>query len=88
LLLEKEPKKLGEDVAIQIPPIDDSKFVSRLNADRTKDAKSDARSAASPGSADISVKPGAGAAPSPAPATPRRLRKRRNHPLHLSRYRP
>jgi len=68
LLLEKEPKKLGEDVAIQIPPIDDGKFVSRLNADKTKDAKSDAKSGASPGSADIAVKPDAGAAPSAAPA--------------------
>ena len=30
LLLESEPKPLGEEVAIKIPPIDDGKFVSRL----------------------------------------------------------
>jgi DedD protein len=30
MLLESDPKPLGEDVSVRIPPIDDSKFVSRL----------------------------------------------------------
>jgi DedD protein len=31
MLLESEPKPLGEDVAIKIPPVDDGKFVNRLS---------------------------------------------------------
>ena len=30
LLLEKEPRPLGDDVSVQIPPVDESKFVNRL----------------------------------------------------------
>ncbi len=32
LLLEKEPRPLGDDVSVQIPPVDEGKFVNRLNA--------------------------------------------------------
>jgi DedD protein len=31
MLLESDPKPLGEDVSIKIPPVDDGKFVNRLN---------------------------------------------------------
>ena len=31
MLLESDPKPLGEDVAVRIPPVDDGKFVNRLN---------------------------------------------------------
>jgi DedD protein len=31
MLLESEPRPLGEDVAVKIPPVDDGKFVNRLN---------------------------------------------------------
>jgi DedD protein len=31
LLLESDPKPLGEDVSVRIPPVDDGKFVNRLN---------------------------------------------------------
>ena len=31
MLLESDPKPLGEDVAVKIPPVDDGKFVSRLS---------------------------------------------------------
>ena len=31
MLLESEPKPLGEDVAVKIPPVDDGKFVNRLS---------------------------------------------------------
>jgi DedD protein len=30
MLLEKEPQPLGEDVSVQIPPVDEGKFVNRL----------------------------------------------------------
>jgi DedD protein len=30
LLLEKEPRPLGDDVSVQIPPVDEGKFVNRL----------------------------------------------------------
>ena len=30
MLLESDPKPLGEDVSVKIPPVDDSKFVSKL----------------------------------------------------------
>jgi DedD protein len=30
MLLESDPKPLGEDVAVKIPPVDEGKFVSKL----------------------------------------------------------
>ena len=36
LLLEQDQRPLGDDVSVQIPPIDDSKFVSRLAGDKGK----------------------------------------------------
>jgi len=41
LLLEKEPKPLGDDVSVQIPPVDEGRFVNRLTPKSA--AKSDAR---------------------------------------------
>jgi DedD protein len=38
MLLETEQKPLGDDVSVKIPPVDDSKFVNRLNESRAKDA--------------------------------------------------
>jgi DedD protein len=35
MLLESDPRPLGEDVSVRIPPVDDSKFVSKL-ADKGK----------------------------------------------------
>ena len=35
ILLDSDPKPLGEDVSVKIPPVDDSKFVSKL-ADKGK----------------------------------------------------
>ena len=32
MLLESEPKPLGEDVTVKIPPVDNGKFVNKLNA--------------------------------------------------------
>ncbi|HEX8739460.1 MAG TPA: hypothetical protein VF925_04890, partial [Casimicrobiaceae bacterium] len=31
MLLEREPKPLGNDVSVQIPPVDSGKFVNRLS---------------------------------------------------------
>jgi DedD protein len=47
MLLESDPKPLGDDVAVKIPPVDDSKFVNRLNEPQPKSEpiKGDANSA-------------------------------------------
>jgi DedD protein len=45
MLLESEPKPLGEDVSVRIPPVDDGKFVSKLG-DKVKDAPAPAKPAA------------------------------------------
>jgi DedD protein len=37
LLLEKEPKPLGDDVAVQIPPVDEGRFVNRLTGQTSKE---------------------------------------------------
>jgi DedD protein len=42
MLLETEQKPLGEDVSVKIPPVDDGKFVNRLNDNAPKDAASGA----------------------------------------------
>ena len=54
MLLEKEPRPLGDDVSVQIPPVDEGKFVNRLTgkADDRKplpkaDGKTNAGAAAS-----------------------------------------
>lgn len=39
MLLESDPRPLGEDVAVKIPPVDDGKFVNRLNDPATKTDK-------------------------------------------------
>jgi DedD protein len=39
LLLENEPKPLGDDVSIQIPPIDNGKFINPLSPGRGPDSK-------------------------------------------------
>jgi len=48
LLLEQEQKPLGDDVSIQIPPIDDGKFVTRLPGDKAKEGAGKAESKAEP----------------------------------------
>jgi len=63
LLLENEPKPLGDDVSIQIPPIDNGKFVNPLSPGKPPDPK--IRSDARPSSNAPSV-----SAPAPAPQPP------------------
>jgi DedD protein len=43
LLLEQEQKPLGDDVSVQIPPVDEGRFVSRLTGDKGKEAQGDAK---------------------------------------------
>jgi DedD protein len=43
LLLEKEPKPLGDDVSVQIPPVDEGKFINRLTG-RGSDTKASSKS--------------------------------------------
>ena len=45
MLLESEPRPLGEDVAVKIPPVDDGKFVNRLNDPAGKSAPAAPKSA-------------------------------------------
>src|SRR4051812_2317935 len=80
MLLEREPRPLGEDVAVRIPPVDNGKFVNRLSGDSAKESAPPATGAA-PATAAPSGKPadakgnttvGADSRSSapPAPATP------------------
>ena len=62
LLLESEPKPLGDDVSIQIPPIDNGKFVNPLSSGKTADVKGRPQVKAE---APASVAPAASAAPTP-----------------------
>jgi DedD protein len=72
LLLESEPKPLGDDVSIQIPPIDNGKFVNPLSPD--KPASPPDKPASPPGkNADAGVKsvpPAGAAAPAPIETPP------------------
>jgi DedD protein len=69
LLLEKEPRPLGDDVSVQIPPVDESKFVNRLtgkSGDTKALPKAESKAGVPPAKAE--VKPDASAAPAIAPA--------------------
>ena len=49
MLLEKEPQPLGEDVSVQIPPVDEGKFVNRLTRSKgDTPARSEVKGAPSP----------------------------------------
>ena len=49
MLLEKEPQPLGEDVSVQIPPVDEGKFVNRLTRGKgDTPTKADAKAAPAP----------------------------------------
>src|SRR4029453_7490344 len=47
MLLEKEPRPLGDDVSVQIPPVDQGKFVNRLT-EKAGDAKTPPKSDSKP----------------------------------------
>jgi DedD protein len=68
MLLESEPKPLGEDVSVRIPPVDDGKFVNKLG----EKGRGDAKASAAKGDArtDAAKKDGARAEPPKADAEP------------------
>jgi DedD protein len=77
LLLEKEPKPLGDDVSVQIPPVDEGKFVNRLTgrgSEAKTSAKPGARVDAKPetkaGNATAESRPATGDSTAPATASP------------------
>jgi len=64
LLLEKDPKPLGDDVSVQIPPVDEGRFINRLTGRDAKSApKSDAKALPKNAAPKVDTPP-----PSPAPA--------------------
>lgn len=76
LLLEKEPRPLGDDVSVQIPPVDEGKFINRLTGkapDTKLPAKGDTKAApkSEPASAETTpvAAPSADAAPPTAAAS-------------------
>ena len=69
LLLESEPKPLGDDVSIQIPPLDNSRFINPLSPGKGGELKSGATQPAAKSAAPTN--PGASpAAPSPTASSP------------------
>lgn len=72
MLLESDPKPLGEDVSVKIPPIDDGKFVSRVGdkgkaepapaAPAKAEPKAEAKSEARPEAATPAAQPDGAAA--------------------------
>ncbi len=65
LLLEKEPKPLGDEVSVQIPPVDEGRFVNRLTG-RSGDSKSSLKADVATDTATA----GSSRATAPAPAAP------------------
>ncbi len=75
MLLESQPKPLGDDVSVKIPPVDDGKFVNQLSgsAGDAATASGAARSPAAAGepaaaATDAAATPVTAAAATPAPA--------------------
>jgi DedD protein len=64
MLLESDPKPLGEDVSIRIPPVDEGKFVNRLSP--AAPAESGAREKSPKSAATPATAPSTGAADRPA----------------------
>ena len=70
LLLEQEQKPLGDDVSVQIPPVDESKFISRLAGDKGKNAQPEPKAGGgAAGKIDAKPEPRADPSPEPKPET-------------------
>ena len=65
LLLESDPKPLGDDVSIQIPPVDSGKFVNPLSPapPKTTDAKTETTRDSKPAASERAASSKADAAP-------------------------
>jgi DedD protein len=70
LLLEQEQKPLGDDISVQIPPVDGSKFVSGLKADKSADAVSGTIRGAEPAPATPATSTAPTAISAPVPVAP------------------
>jgi DedD protein len=70
LLLEQEQKPLGDDISVQIPPVDGSKFVSGLKADKSGDAVSGTLRGAEPAPAAPATSTAPTAISAPVPVAP------------------
>jgi DedD protein len=75
LLLEKEPKPLGDEVSVQIPPIDEGRFVNRLTGTKGKETAKEAKAekkaetdATPPATAEAPATPPAPASGAPVPS--------------------
>jgi DedD protein len=76
MLLESEPRPLGEDVSVRIPPVDEGKYVSKIAEGRSKQdaakpapaTRAPVPAAASPATSAVAAP--AKPAPEPAPAAP------------------
>ena len=71
MLLESQPKPLGDDVSVKIPPVDDGKFVNQLSGSAGGAAKASgaAGSPAAAGEPAAAATDAAAAAPAAAPVT-------------------
>jgi DedD protein len=69
LLLENDPKPLGEDVSIQIPPIDSGKFINPLSPGKSLDPKAKGSVGMSKSAAPAVAPPPADAPTTVPPAT-------------------
>jgi DedD protein len=69
MLLESDPKPLGEDVSVKIPPEDNAKFVNRLSDKGAKTSGKEAAAKSEPAKEPAPAEP-APASPAPAPAAP------------------
>ena len=68
MLLESEPRPLGEDIAVRIPPIDNGRFVNRLNDPAGSQA---ATAPATPADAAAAAPPAAAPKDAQVPARPK-----------------
>jgi len=75
MLLESDPKPLGEDVSVKIPPVDEGKFVNRLSEKgKSEPAKAAAKTEAKPEpKAEAKSEPAAEPAKAPEPAEPAKV---------------
>ena len=79
LLLENEPKPLGDDVSIQIPPVDTGKFVNPLSPAAAPDAKLKGNKSAA-GSGETARAPQPSAANEPTKAEPAKTEPTKTEP--------
>jgi len=70
MLLESDPKPLGDDVSVKIPPVDESKFVNRLTTSKSESkvpAKMEAPAKGAPPAGAPPPAPAPTSTPQPAP---------------------